>query len=355
MSAQTLKPSNTAIKQQRLPVWRPNYTPRSVMPSFIIIGVIFIPVGIAAYLHSQSIQEKSIDYTNCTSVYDSSVTCADVIENSQNNGLLAKCTCKEKFELEENYKKDVLLYYGLSNFYQNHRTYVKSRDDNQLYGNLDNLTADCEPLAYFPDDARGDLPIAPCGAIANSIFNDTVILTYRDEKGEEVQVNLLKSNLAWSSDEVKFQNPPGPINDSGAFKNTHKPVDWLKPVYELDKNDSNNGYENEDLKVWMRTAALPNFRKLFRRIDHSEGVFSNSLPKGTYFLTIDYNFPVKSFDGTKEIILSNAWLLRSKNAFLGIAYIVVGVLSLIIACALLIVHILYGEPSETTFTDKNQL
>jgi len=31
------------------------------------------------------------------------------------------------------------MYYGLSNFYQNHRRYVKSRDDSQLNGDLNSL------------------------------------------------------------------------------------------------------------------------------------------------------------------------------------------------------------------------
>lgn len=31
------------------------------------------------------------------------------------------------------------MYYGLSNFYQNHRRYVKSRDDSQLNGDMESL------------------------------------------------------------------------------------------------------------------------------------------------------------------------------------------------------------------------
>lgn len=31
-------------------------------------------------------------------------------------------------------QSNVFMYYGLSNFYQNHRRYVKSRDDSQLNG-----------------------------------------------------------------------------------------------------------------------------------------------------------------------------------------------------------------------------
>lgn len=36
-------------------------------------------------------------------------------------------------------QSNVFMYYGLSNFYQNHRRYVKSRDDSQLNGDLSSL------------------------------------------------------------------------------------------------------------------------------------------------------------------------------------------------------------------------
>ena len=74
-----------------------------------------------------------------------------------------------------------------------------------------------------------------------------------------------------------------------ALKDTLRPRDWHQDLWELDtENESNNGLQNEDLIVWMRTAALPNFRKLYRKIDHSEGTYSEGLPKGTYQLNIDY-------------------------------------------------------------------
>lgn len=60
------------------------------------------------------------------------------------------------------------LYYGLDNFYQNHRRYVKSRDDDQLLGKDDsNPNINCKP---FSKDIDGWV-YAPCGAIANSMFN----------------------------------------------------------------------------------------------------------------------------------------------------------------------------------------
>ena len=74
-----------------------------------------------------------------------------------------------------------------------------------------------------------------------------------------------------------------------------KPKDWKKNLWELDPDDeNNNGLQNEDLIVWMRTAAFPNFRKLYRRINHNStndaaNIFSEGLKKGDYTLTIDYS------------------------------------------------------------------
>ena len=70
---------------------------------------------------------------------------------------------------------------------------------------------------------------------------------------------------------------------------TIPPPYWQKSVWQLNGNATeNNGYENEDLIVWMRTAALPTFRKLYRRIDHT-GLFKNGLPKGNYTLSVSYS------------------------------------------------------------------
>lgn len=63
----------------------------------------------------------------------------------------------------------VYFYYGLINYYQNHRRYVKSRDDNQLLGKTDAVSSDCQPYQKSSNGSGADY--APCGAIANSKFN----------------------------------------------------------------------------------------------------------------------------------------------------------------------------------------
>ncbi len=98
-------------------------------------------------------------------------SCADFIDEL---GLpvnaTPECKCKEDFELQEDWEGDVFMYYGLTNFYQNHRRYVKSRDDRQLLGqDLDKAPSkDCAP---FDKDKDTGLPYVPCGAIANSMFS----------------------------------------------------------------------------------------------------------------------------------------------------------------------------------------
>ena len=65
----------------------------------------------------------------------------------------------------------MFMYYSLTNYYQNHRRYVKSRDDNQLRGEdigYYSLEGDCSP---FLGNSSSSVAYAPCGAIANSMFN----------------------------------------------------------------------------------------------------------------------------------------------------------------------------------------
>lgn len=102
---------------------------------------------------------------------------------------------------------------------------------------------------------------------------------------------MLNTGIAWPSDRLrKFRNPDAPEGLKKAFAGFAKPKAWKKHIYELDpNNESNNGFQNEDLIVWMRTAALPTFRKLYRRIDHSSSDFSKGLKQGDYELVINYS------------------------------------------------------------------
>merc|ERR1712071_640296 len=96
----------------------------------------------------------------------------------------------------------------------------------------------------------------------------------------------------------------------------------------------------------MRTAALPNFWKLYRKVVHS-GTFAEGLPyKFKYRLNIGYNFEVAQFQGTKSVIISTTSILGGKNPFLGIAYIVVGVICFVMGLVFLFIHLRFGRTTQ---------
>lgn len=227
--------------------------------------------------YSNNVNEYPLQYTTCKN--SNNVACADtdLTFNKATN-----CTCTLSFQLDSDYVKPVYIYYGLKNYYQNHRRYVKSRDDNQLLGkDVSQVNSDCSPYSYDSNN----ITYAPCGAIANSLFNDTFTLSYNGVDNQTTtNVKLIRTGIAWGSDKnAKFNNPT-------KWNNTVKPKNWPIPVQDLDTTDSSNsGFKNEDLIVWMRTAALPNFRKFHRRVDHTVASFTNGLPKGYYTVQIGYS------------------------------------------------------------------
>ena len=81
--------------------------------------------------------------------------------------------CKVNYTIEYDFDPPIYFHYKLTNFYQNHRSYVKSRSEDQLQNvMLDN--GDCDPSEVKtatggPD--KGNIML-PCGLIANSFFND---------------------------------------------------------------------------------------------------------------------------------------------------------------------------------------
>lgn len=186
----------------------------------------------------------------------------------------------------------------LENFYQNQRRYHKSRDPEQLLsqrGDIKELSSDCEPFRYRKDKFNNLVKIAPCGSVANSMFNDTFkIFYFKKQINESVQLNVTKDNLAWNTDyRFKYKSP----ND---FKNTVNP-----PYWSFNASSLKDSYRNQDLMVWMRSSAFPSFRKLYGRIlveeDNAELIhyppvinqFSHNnlsrFPKGHYYVEINYS------------------------------------------------------------------
>ena len=174
------------------------------MPTFFVIGIAFVAIGIGLLYFSNDVKEIVVEYTDCKQKGTDNF-CHSVINGSTSSSPI-NCECEVRCSLDEDWSKDVYMYYALTNFYQNHRRYVKSRDEKQLLGDVTKEPDDdCMPYAKLDN---GSLPIVPCGAIANSLFNDKITLQYKDEASQLINVKLLNTGIAWESDKkYKFQNP----------------------------------------------------------------------------------------------------------------------------------------------------
>ena len=164
--------------------------------------------------------------------------------------------------------------------------------------------------------------------ITNSLFNDSIELFYENLTSSQawVKVDLIRTGIAWEADKkYRFKNPAlenqtlenQTLEEVLRAADYARPRNWSKDLRELDpENPENNGLQNEYLMVWMRTAALPNIRKLYHRISHV-GDLEAGLPDTRLKINVDYNFPVKPFSGTKSVIISKPSLFGGKNYFLG--------------------------------------
>ena len=238
---------------------------------------------------SNSVDEIIIDYTDCA--YHQ---CLTPPEWRHKYTSFVPCVCSIQFNVEETFEKDVFLYYGLTNYFQGHRRYVKSYDLSQWKDGdlLKSVDDDCDPVDYTKKtNVTKRKPIAPCGFIANSLFNDTFQLYYmgrQNDSSKAIKVEMMQRDIAWSTDKnAKYKNPS---NLTYAFdKHYGKPPNWHQSAAHLDPDlESNNGFLNERLMVWMRVAAFATFRKFYARIVHKDA-FTHVLPKGRYFMKIAYS------------------------------------------------------------------
>lgn len=121
-------------------------TAGTVLPTFFIIGIAFIPIGVTLLYFSNEVREEIVNYTNCTKT-GTNQTCAEIILANASE----ECECQIDFNIPRDMVGAVYMYYGLTNYYQNHRRYVKSRDDDQLLGKLAAPSTDCKPFSETDD------------------------------------------------------------------------------------------------------------------------------------------------------------------------------------------------------------
>ncbi|KAI8086228.1 CDC50/LEM3 family [Halteromyces radiatus] len=336
------KPANTAFKQQRLKSWQPLLTPKTVLPTLFAAGIVFAPLGGLFLYESETVNEIVINYTGCDAVGSQettltgdlysykftsdnstvirapsykSVPSSTFLDSSPvNGGTINQCFIK--FSIPMELKPPIYIFYQLTNFYQNHRKYVKSLNYNQLAGEVisqGDAAASCTPVAT---DANNKI-YYPCGLIANSMFNDSFsslrLLNPANTSSDNKTYTFSETGIAWPSDKQRFKMTSMPLDQ------ITPPPNWIRRYPNYTADNLFNPQTDEHFQVWMRTSWYPTFRKLYSNYQQGD-----SLAPGTYEIQVDLNYNITAYGGTKSIIITGTSFLGDRNAFMGLAYIIFG-------------------------------
>jgi hypothetical protein len=257
------------------------------------------------FLYIIQVVQAQLDYSLCNKLANSSFTKPQVavgidlwkFDSSTN-------VCSIQFQIPKDMPGPVYMYYRLTNFYQNNRRYVKSFDLKQLGGSASTVLENCDPIAKVEPNstvvvngtrlpAAEDAIYYPCGLIANSMFSDelgTLKCINSNFPGINCKPDSLTtylypfntSGVSWKSDSDRFGDTEWRKQPNWQQKIIPPPL-WQKTIPEFANGYNETNLPNlktyERLQVWMRTAGLPNFRKLW-------GVNNVILPSGTWQMDI---------------------------------------------------------------------
>ena len=384
--------SSSRIAQQTLPTVFPRAYPSCVLPSFFVIGIIFLVLGsiilrssddvfIAVHRYDNQNRYQHIPSDPSINIQQGRRTFT-VNGTMQSQGSLARVL----FSLSKDLAPPIYLYYGLSNFYQNYLDYHDGRSALQLAGSpiTSSLRYKCEPfLTPGSLDGRGGTPMVlrngsasattvsysdftyyPCGVTAWSMFNDSFTLySVRDTTNFQLPTNTQQLNMSQVTlvcNGSDFDARGSPLGGSAApnmcaksgiswdadvnirFKDiAYTDLTWAPgyPVPTTDPYLSNGWYAFEaghsvphpldlDFQVWMRIAAAPSFRKLYR-------IIQAPLAAGSYVMEVEEFFDAASLNSEKNFqIRVDSWL-GMPNYPIGIAYIAAGSLAVVLAVGFL--------------------
>ena len=284
--------SESHFKQQKVAACKPFLTPILSALIYFVMAIICFAIGAVYQLESENMKEKIIDYT------DLALNSLQTIE----------------FKLDEDFNGNIFLFYEIDNLYQNQYAYINSKNIKQLEGGK---RKDLDLSSCEPREKEGEKAYAPCGSIASSVFNDTF------QFQEDIKIDDSDISLDYYQKHYKKLNTE----------------DWNSEnsVFVLDEELFPGDVSNPHFQTWMQVAPIGTVRKPWGKI-------TSKMPKGTYHIDINNNYPVSSFKGKKKVIISEVKWFGTKNKFFPIFFLVIGGLSLFTSITFLVLYLLHQLP-----------
>jgi len=379
--------------RQRLKVWQPILAPRRVISCYIASGVAFLSFGIVLLLSSQSVEDYVVDYTDIT-IDRHGVGTFDIKVDrdmeppiwvyyeldgfhqnhrryikSRSNTQLREGTGTPKILEEDipecepwvttgervNYPCGVVARSVFNDTYvlrvrnsegdawrklpldSRAKTIAWPADVN--HGKFSNLNPEAVMLQGLENQVLLNMwvlhrfPPVVCEQETISeqspfvpVYADVRNVTLPGDPAinkPERQVLVTNCSDYFGQPRCNFVRDGRPFDCSGDYREV-RVEDW--------------GIESGHFIVWMRVAGLPNFMKLWGRIDTPIKAGSTV---NVHFVS---NFPVKPFHGRKAFVMSTASVLGGRNDFLGLGYLAVGGCCLVFGLAFLWRHLVKPRP-----------
>ena len=288
-------PKEHRFGRQKLPGLRIILTEKCAIVLFAIIGCVLLVPGIIFYLLVNNLYEDELRYDNkCDLGQD----------------------CIVIFHVSKQIKGPINFYYKLTKFYQNHRRFGYSRVNSQLageYADFDEMEP-CKPYRSENNDKDPSKWTLPCGVYANSVFNDSF--------------TWLNDTSLFSDKDITFS-----VEREHVFKNLS--TKYTSGNKWLEKSSIFHGQTNEHFIVWMRTAPLQTFSKLYAKCKDC------TIEPGDYLIKVNNRYPTDWFGGQKYIVIAKQGFFGTHQKFLGIVYLLFGCLSIAFSISILLIKLFF--------------
>ncbi|OWZ05185.1 Protein kinase [Phytophthora megakarya] len=362
------RPDGSRMTQQQLHMWEPVLTLGWSIGICLSLAVLCIGLGVLIVYTSGTLTKLRVIYDGDADTQASSAIQPDgnitqlsncrLDSPNQANSFHADHTCFVHLTLANDIKSPVRVFYELDGYYQNHRRFVSSIIRTQFTDEWSPATAtsmlECYPMRTVssqlctvgicePTSAAMQREYFPCGIVANTLFNDIFWLhegvlptgenlsrtdmtsrgiarTYAAHNNKNPTWNLSTDAYlpVWLNPNMSLIIPPpdGPTNPQIYADYTNSTAwvhDALDPDYGVGV-----GLENEFWRVWVEGAAMHPFLKPYGRIEHD-------LPAGTNLtFAVQSNFFVRSFNGSKALVIEEVGWFGSGNYVLGAFFFGIG-------------------------------